>query len=147
MGDGLAASNVNRSYSLAATCVAIFAFTLLFLYPRFASGEVNGMLLQATLLVLGLATFSLLFASLLYYCSSLGGEIDDSERDRYSRRGDRDHRCGTRSACRPRHARRQGCCRPADQPKAEPILIPVQVGRSRGNLPEGSGPRGGESFR
>jgi hypothetical protein len=89
MGDGLAASNVNRSYSLAGTCVAIFAFTLLFLYPRFESGEVNGLMLQATLLVLGLATFSLLFASLLYYCSSLGGDIDDSERARYSRRGDR----------------------------------------------------------
>jgi hypothetical protein len=89
LGDGLAASNVNRSYSLAATCVAIFAFTLLFLYPRFASGEVSGVLLEATLLVLGLATFSLLFASLLYYSSSLGVEIDDSERARSSRRGDR----------------------------------------------------------
>jgi len=44
MGDGLASSNVNRSYSLAATCIAIFTFTLIFLYPRFASGEVNGML-------------------------------------------------------------------------------------------------------
>ena len=88
MGDGLAASNVNRSYSLAGTCVAIFSFTLIFLYPRFANGEVNGILLQATLLVLGLATFSLLFASVLYYYSSVGGAVDDSERSRYSRRGD-----------------------------------------------------------
>jgi hypothetical protein len=89
MGDGLAASNVNRSYSLAATCIAIFTFTLIFLYPRFASGEVNGLLFQATLIVLGLATFSLVFASLHYYCSSLGGEIDDAERASDSRRGDR----------------------------------------------------------
>jgi hypothetical protein len=34
MGDDLAAANVNRSYSLAATSIAIFTFTLVFLYPR-----------------------------------------------------------------------------------------------------------------
>ena len=35
MGDELATSNVNRSYSLAATSIAIFTFVLFFLYPRF----------------------------------------------------------------------------------------------------------------
>jgi hypothetical protein len=30
-----------RTYSLAATSIAIFTFMLNFLYPRFASGEVN----------------------------------------------------------------------------------------------------------
>ena len=35
MGDDLAAANVNRSYSLAATSIAIFTFMLIFLYPRF----------------------------------------------------------------------------------------------------------------
>jgi hypothetical protein len=89
MGDGLAAANVNRSYSLAATCIAIFTFTLIFLYPRFATGEVNGLLFQATLIVLGLATFSLVFASLHYYGSSLGSEIDETERGVHARRGDR----------------------------------------------------------
>jgi hypothetical protein len=89
MSDDLAASNVNRSYSLAATCIAIFTFTLIFMYPRFATGEVNRLLFQATLVVLGLATFSFVFASLHYYGSSLGGGIDDAERARYSRRGDR----------------------------------------------------------
>ena len=89
MGDDLAASNVNRSYSLAATSIAIFTFTLIFLYPRFASGEVNALLFQATLVVMGLATFSFVFASFYYYGSSLGGRIDDAERARYSRRGDR----------------------------------------------------------
>jgi hypothetical protein len=39
MGDNLATANVNRSYSLAATSIAIFTFTLFFLYPRFVSGE------------------------------------------------------------------------------------------------------------
>ena len=89
MGDDLAASNVNRSYSLAATSIAIFTFMLLFLYPMFASGEVNALLFQATLVVMGVATFSFAFASLYYYGSSLGGRIDDAERALYSRRGDR----------------------------------------------------------
>jgi len=40
MADELAAANVKRSYSLAATSIAIFAFVLFFLYPRFASGSV-----------------------------------------------------------------------------------------------------------
>jgi hypothetical protein len=90
MGDDLAASNVNRSYSLAATSIAIFTFMLIFLYPRFATGEVNALLFQATLVVMGVATFSFVFASFHYYGSSLGDRrIDDADRARYSRRGDR----------------------------------------------------------
>ena len=89
MGDDLAASNANRSYSLAATSIAIFTFVLIFLYPRFVSGEISALLFQATLVVMGFATFSFVFASLHYYGSSLGGRIDDAERARYSRRGDR----------------------------------------------------------
>src|ERR687893_2436901 len=89
MGDELAATNVNRSYSLAATSTAIFTFVLFFLYPRFASGEINALLFQATLVVMGVATFSFVFASFYYYCASLGSRIDDAERARYSRRGDR----------------------------------------------------------
>jgi len=89
MGDDLAASNVNRSYSLAATSIAIFTFMLIFLYPRFANGEINPLLFQTTLGVMGVATFSFVFASHYYYGSSLGGRIDDAERARYSRRADR----------------------------------------------------------
>ncbi len=89
MGDELATSNVNRSYSLAATSIAIFTFMLFFLYPRFARGEINAWLFQATLVVMGVATFSFVFASFYYYCASVGSRIDDSERARYSRRGDR----------------------------------------------------------
>jgi hypothetical protein len=80
MGDDLAASNVNRAYSLAATSIAIFTFMLFFLYPRYKSGEVDAFLFQATLVVMGVATFSFGFASFHYYCSSLGGQIDDAER-------------------------------------------------------------------
>jgi hypothetical protein len=89
MGDEVASSNVNRSYSLAATSIAIFTFMLVFLYPRFSSGEINAWLFQATLVVMGVATFSFVFASFYYYASSLGGRIDDAERALYSRRGDR----------------------------------------------------------
>jgi hypothetical protein len=89
VGDDLAASNANRSYSLAATSIAIFTFMLIFLYPRFASGEVSAVLFQATLVVMGVATFSFVFASLHFYGSSLGGRIEEAERARYSRRGDR----------------------------------------------------------
>jgi hypothetical protein len=90
MGDDLAAANANRSYSLAATSIAIFTFLLVFLYPRFASGEVNAVPFQATLVVMGVATFSFVFASLYYYATSLGdGRLDGAVRARYARRGDR----------------------------------------------------------
>ena len=89
MGDELATSNVNRSYSLAATSIAIFTFLLFFLYPRFASGEVDALRFQATLIVMGVATFSFAFASFYYYGASLGGRIAEAERAQYSRRGDR----------------------------------------------------------
>jgi hypothetical protein len=89
MGDGLATSNVNRAYSLAGTSIAIFTFMLVFLYPRFAGGEINALLFQGALVVMGVATFSFVFSSFYYYASSLGSRIHDAERARYSRRGDR----------------------------------------------------------
>lgn len=89
MADDLAAANVNRSYQLAASSIAIFTFLLFFLYPRFVSGEVDALPYQATLIVMGLATFAFAFASLYYYGASLGGRIDDAERTRFSRDGDR----------------------------------------------------------
>jgi O-antigen/teichoic acid export membrane protein len=90
MGDDLAAANANRSSSLAATSIAIFTFMLLFLYPRFASGEVNAILFQATLVVMGVATFSFVFSAIWYYGASLGGgRIDGAARAQYAHRGDR----------------------------------------------------------
>lgn len=88
MADDLAAANVNRAYQLAASSIAIFTFLLFFLYPRYVSGDVDALPYQATLIVMGVATFSFAFASLYYYGASLGGRIDDSDRTRYSRRGD-----------------------------------------------------------
>jgi hypothetical protein len=39
MGDELATTNVNRTYSLGASSIAIFTFMLFFLYPRFAGAR------------------------------------------------------------------------------------------------------------
>jgi len=89
LAGGLAATNVSREYMLAASSITIFTFTLFFLYPRFVSGEANSVLFQATLVDMGVATFSFVFASLYYYRSSLGGRIDDASRALCSRRGDR----------------------------------------------------------
>ena len=84
MANELAAANVTRTYSLGATSIAIFTFTLFFLYPRFAQGEIDAVLFQAMLLVLGAATFSFVFASFYYYGASVSGRIDDAKRgDRF----------------------------------------------------------------
>lgn len=89
MGEDLASTNVNRTYSLAATSIAIFTFTLFFLYPRFMSGEADPRLFQATIVVMGLATFSFVFATFSFYCASVCREAGDGERARLSLRGDR----------------------------------------------------------
>ena len=89
MADELAAANVNRSYQLAASSIAIFTFLLFFLYPKFVSGDANPWSFQAALIVMGVATFSFAFASFFYYGASLGGRMDDAERMRCARRGDR----------------------------------------------------------
>ena len=88
MAPDLAAANVNRTYQLAASCIAIFTFLLFFLYPRVVSGDVDAVPYQATLIVMGVATFSFAFASFYYYGASLGGQMDDAERIRHGHRGD-----------------------------------------------------------
>ena len=89
MPDDLAAANVNRAYQLAASSIAIFTFQMLFLYPRFVSGDIDPRPFQATLIVMGGATFSFAFASFYYYGASLGARIDDATRTHHSRQGDR----------------------------------------------------------
>jgi len=89
MGPDLAASNVNRSYQLGATCIAIFTFMLIFLYPRFANGDINAVLFQATLIVMAVAAFSFVFTTFYYYGASLTDRFKEAERASYARRGDR----------------------------------------------------------
>jgi hypothetical protein len=89
MREDLAGVNVTRSYTLAGTNIAIFTFMLFFLYPRFETGRISPVLFQATLIAMGVATFSLVFATLHYYWCSLGGQMSDTERTVYARRADR----------------------------------------------------------
>jgi hypothetical protein len=89
MREDLAAVNVTRSYTLAGTNIAIFTFMLFFLCPRFESGRINPVLFQATLIAMGVATFSLVFATLHYYRCSLGERMSDTERAMQARRADR----------------------------------------------------------
>ena len=89
MAEEVAAANVNRSYQLAASSIAIFTFLMFFLYPKYSSGEVNAFAYQTALIVMGVATFSFAFSSFYYYGASLGARLGEVERARYSRRGDR----------------------------------------------------------
>jgi hypothetical protein len=89
MTNELAAANVNRSYQLAASSIAIFTFLLFFLYPRFVSGDIDGRPFQATLVVMGVATFSFAFASFYYYGASLGDRNDRALQTTYGHCGDR----------------------------------------------------------
>lgn len=63
----LAAANVNRAGTLVGSTIAIFAFLLFFLYPRYSSGQIDPILFQLTLtiIVLTILTFSL--SGLFYY--------------------------------------------------------------------------------
>jgi hypothetical protein len=88
VGD-LAAANVNRSYQLAATSVAIFTFSMAFLYPRYVSGDANAISFQVAVVVMAVATFSFVFAAFFYYGSSLTDHFSDEERTRYSGLADR----------------------------------------------------------
>lgn len=88
MGEDLAGANVNRTYILSGTNIAIFTFMLFFLYPRFESGKIDATLFQFTLVVMGLAAFSFVFATLHYYRCSLSGQMSESEGKTYARRAD-----------------------------------------------------------
>src|ERR1700752_1532086 len=89
MRENLAAVNVTRSDTLAGTNLAILTFVLFFLYPRFESGRINPVLFQATLIAMGVAFFSLVFATLHYYWCSLAGRLRETERTLQARRADR----------------------------------------------------------
>jgi hypothetical protein len=89
MREDVAAVNVTRSYTLAGTNIAFFTFMLFFLYLRFESGKIDPTLFQATLIAMGVASFSLVFATLHYYRCSLAGSMSDTERTLQARRADR----------------------------------------------------------
>ncbi len=63
----LAASNVNRAYTLVGSTIAVFTFVLFFLYPRFSTGEIDPVLFQVTLTVVVLTIVSFSLSGLFYY--------------------------------------------------------------------------------
>lgn len=89
MGEDIAAANVNRTYVVGGTNIAIFTFMLFFLYPRFENGKIDPLLFQFTLIVMGVAAFAFVFATLHYYRCSLGGRMSEADGARYARRADR----------------------------------------------------------
>ena len=89
MPEDLAHNNVNRAYSLAGTSLAIFTFMLVFLFPRYVSGEVDPLLFQSALVIMGIATFSAVLTAYHYYGASLTDRFDEHQRVELARRGDR----------------------------------------------------------
>jgi hypothetical protein len=67
----IANGNVNRNITLAGTSIAIFTFLLFFLYPRYLSGDINGILFQFTLAIIVSVIFSLVISALYYYATVL----------------------------------------------------------------------------
>lgn len=89
MGEDIAAANVNRTYILSGTNIAIFTFMLFFLYPRFESSKISPSLFQFTLIVMGVAAFSFVFATLIYYRCSLSGRMSVADSTLYAVLADR----------------------------------------------------------
>ena len=62
-----ATSTRSLTGGLAGTSIAILTFVLIFLYPRWTSGEINGLLFQATLLNIVLAVFLMSISTVLFW--------------------------------------------------------------------------------
>src|SRR5437764_15362804 len=80
--------DVRRVLTLVGTSIAILAFLLFFLYPRFTSSEIDPILFQATLIVIGVAIFSLVYAGLYFYTLTLPYSLNPAESAAIQRRGD-----------------------------------------------------------
>ena len=80
--------DVSRVVTLVGTSIAIFTFLLFFLYPRFSSGEIDSILFQVTLVVIGVAIFSLVYAGLFFYLLTLPYSRNAAESLAIQRKGD-----------------------------------------------------------
>ena len=88
MSNETANLDVSRVVTLVGTSIAIFAFLLFFLHPRFTSCEIDPILFQATLIVIGVAIFSLVYAGLYFYTLTLPYSLNPAESAAIQRRGD-----------------------------------------------------------
>lgn len=87
VGNETANLDVSRVVTLVGTSIAIFTFLLFFLYPRFSSNEIDPILFQVTLIVIGLAIFSLVYAGLFFYTLTLPYSLGATESAAIQRRG------------------------------------------------------------
>src|SRR5207247_10499427 len=88
VGNETANVDVSRVLTLVWTSIAIFAFLLFFLYPRFLSAEIDPVLFQVTLIVIGVAIFSLVYAGLFFYTLTLPYSLNPVDSPPIQRKGD-----------------------------------------------------------
>ena len=88
VGNETANLDVSRVVTLVGTSIAIFTFLLFFLYPRFLSDEIDPVLFQVTLIVIGVAIFSLVYAGLFFYTLTLPYSLNPVESGAIQRKGD-----------------------------------------------------------
>lgn len=84
----VAEANVNRTVALAGTSIAIFTFTLVFLYPRVSPTGFDSILFQTALTVIGLAIFSFVISGMHYYAQMSSQPHDTTKAEKYRRRAD-----------------------------------------------------------
>jgi hypothetical protein len=82
------ASNLNRAVTLIGSNLAIFTFVLVFLYPRYASNQLNGALFQVTLTTSLLVIFLFGIAGICYFEVVAITGMDIVRRRMLVRRGD-----------------------------------------------------------
>ena len=84
-----AKENRALAVGLGGTCLAILAFLLFFLYPRWVSGEVNPVLFRGTLAGIVMSLFLFVYAALFYYWFLICHWNNDPRADKYFERADR----------------------------------------------------------
>lgn len=88
MSTDVAEGNVNRTWAMAGTSIAIFTFTLVFLYPRFSSGAIDPILFQIALTVIGFSIFSFVFSMIYYYKLTLALSLDIAKPEEFRRKAE-----------------------------------------------------------
>lgn len=88
MSVDVAEANVNRTVALAGTSIAIFTFTLVFLYPK-VSGGFDSILFQVALTVIGFAIFSFVLSGIHYYAQMLSLSHSSLKAEMFRQRADR----------------------------------------------------------
>jgi hypothetical protein len=84
----LHAANLNRTVSLIGSNLAMFTFVLVFLLPRYASNELNGVFFQITLTSSLLAIFLFVISGISYFEAVAFARLSVERKKHLIRRGD-----------------------------------------------------------